>query len=113
MYAIVYVTTGDMEKAKTISRMMVEEGLAACANLYPIHSIYRWKGKVESNDEVSIMFKTKEMLVDMLVSRVKKVHDYELPCIVSWKIGKGSQEYMDWIGASVRKVPSLGRRPSP
>lgn len=103
MYVIVYVTAGDRKKAETLGRRMVEERLAACANIFPIHSIYRWNGNVEEGDEVGIIFKTRDTLVDAFAKRIKKLHGYELPCIVSWKIDRGSKEYLDWIGESTKK----------
>ena len=103
MYAIVYVTAGDRKKAETLGRKMVEERLAACANIFPIRSIYRWKGNVEEGDEAGIIFKTKEKLIAAFTKRIEELHDYELPCIVSWKIDCGSKQYLDWIGKSTKK----------
>jgi periplasmic divalent cation tolerance protein len=102
MYSIVYVTAGDREKAEELCHKVVEEGLAACANIHPIRSVYMWKGKIETGDEVGMMLKTRDTLVDALTRRVKELHSYELPCVVSWKIGRGSQEYLDWIGESTK-----------
>jgi len=51
MFSVIYITAGDREEAMKIGRTLVEEGLAACANLFPITSIYQWKGKIEEGSE--------------------------------------------------------------
>jgi len=100
MYAIVYVTASGKRKAETLCRRIVNEGLAACGNIFPIHSIYRWKGKIERSEEVGIFFKTREDLLLRLTERIKELHEYELPCIISWRIEYGDQEYLNWIKES-------------
>jgi len=97
MFSIVYITAGDMEEAKKIGRKLVEERLAACANIFPIASIYRWKGKIEDANEFGIIVKTKTEKVKELEKRVKELHSYEVPCVVSFRIEEGSKDYLDWI----------------
>ena len=41
MFSVVYITAGSMDEAKSIGRVLVEERLAACANIFPITSIFR------------------------------------------------------------------------
>jgi len=79
----------------------VEERLAACANIFPINSIFRWKDNIEDAEEFGIIIKTKTIKVRDVEKRVKQLHSYEVPCIVSFKIGSGSEEYLKWIGESV------------
>ena len=82
---------------------MVEERLAACANLLgPCRSIYRWKGAVETADEVAAIFKTTAAEADALIVRVVTLHSYEVPCVVSWPIDKLASAYASWVEDSVR-----------
>lgn len=97
MFSIVYITAGDMEEAKRIGRVLVEEKLAACANIFPIDSIYRWKGNVEEAKEYGIFVKTKSEKVKAIEKRVKEIHSYEVPCVVSFYLKEGSKDYLEWI----------------
>lgn len=92
-----YITAPDIKEAEKIGRTLVEEKLAACVNIFPIISIYRWKGKIEKAREVVIIAKTKKVLFSKLVRRVAEIHSYELPCIVGFDIWQGKKEFLEWI----------------
>ena len=98
----VYAVFADADEAERISRAMVEERLAACINILgPIRSIYRWKGAVESADEVAAIFKTAQHQADALIARIAGLHSYDLPCIVTWPVDKLLVSYADWVEGSV------------
>ena len=98
----VYAVFADAEEAERIGRAVVEGRLAACMNLIsPIRSIYRWKGAVETAEEVSAIFKTSEGQVDALMTRIAGLHSYEVPCVVAWPIEKVLGSYADWVDESV------------
>ncbi len=97
MYSIVYTTISDKEGAEELSKELLEEGLIACANYHEISSMYRWKGEIEKGDEVGMILKTREGLVDELIDTIEEIHPYETPCALSFEIEKGSDEYLRWI----------------
>jgi periplasmic divalent cation tolerance protein len=98
----VYMTAANVDEAKTIGRELVESRLAACVNILPqMHSIYRWEGKIEDATEVVMVAKTTAAKLPQLTARVKSLHSYECPCIVSLKVEGGYQPYLDWITGSV------------
>jgi periplasmic divalent cation tolerance protein len=99
-YRSVYITAKEIEEARRIGRVLVDEKLAACANYFPISSIYWWKGQMEEADETAIIVKTRAGLVDGLIKRVKELHSYKVPCVVSWIIEKGNPDYLEWIRES-------------
>jgi periplasmic divalent cation tolerance protein len=101
MFSIIYITAGDMPEARKIGRILVEERLAACANIFPITSIFRWKGNVDEASEFVIIVKTRTEKVKEIEKRVKEIHSYEVPCVVSFKIEDGSCKYLEWINDSV------------
>ncbi|VVB89487.1 Divalent-cation tolerance protein CutA [uncultured archaeon] len=103
MFSIVYITAGDMEEARSIGRKLVEARLAACANIFPITSVFRWKGKIDESDEFGIIVKTRTDKVKEIENTVKKIHSYEVPCVVSFKLDEGSKEYFKWIKESVEE----------
>jgi periplasmic divalent cation tolerance protein len=98
MYVIVEVTTAGKDESKKIGKTVVSERLAACANIIPaVTSFYWWKGKLEEDSESILLLKTKKECLDRLISRVKELHSYENPAIISLPIEKGSETYLNWI----------------
>ncbi len=103
---IVYITTKNREEAIQIGSAVVEEKLAACANIIDgMESIYRWKEKIETGKECILILKTSYSNVSRLTERVKELHSYEVPCIISLNLSEqeGNPEYLDWIQDSVQK----------
>jgi periplasmic divalent cation tolerance protein len=91
-------TFPDVEMANGIARTLVEEKFAACANIIPaVHSIYRWKGKVEAGGEVIVFFKTTRDRQKAFQGKLRSLHPYELPEIIYIKIDKGSPDYLGWV----------------
>ena len=101
MFSIIYITAGDMEEARKIGRALVEERLAACVNIFPITSIFRWKDNVDESGELAIIAKTVSDKIRKIEERVRQIHSYEVPCVISWSIEDGSAPYLDWIRESV------------
>src|SRR5512146_3096610 len=99
---LVITTTGSREEAEKIAHALVERRLAACANIVgPIHSIYRWQGKVESADEHLLIIKTTAAMFDGVRKAIRELHSYELPECIQLPIEGGSAEYLRWIEESV------------
>ena len=105
-YRSIYITAKDETEAKNIGRILVREKLAACINYFPVKSIYRWKGGVEESGEIAIIAKTRAELVDRIIERVKQLHSYEVPCVVSWVIEKGNPDFLEWIKESTENSES-------
>jgi periplasmic divalent cation tolerance protein len=98
----VYAVFANAEEAERIGRTVIEERLAACINILgPIRSIYRWKGKIESAEEVAAIFKTHHWRTDALMERLAALHSYDVPCVVSWPIDKILGPYAEWVEDSV------------
>jgi periplasmic divalent cation tolerance protein len=96
--SVVFVTAPNEEEAAKIGRTLVEERLAACANIAPrIRSIYRWQGQVHDEEECLIIIKTATSLFEALQNRVKELHSYEVPEIVSFPVARGLPQYLDWV----------------
>ncbi len=98
-FVVVFVTCGSEEEASKIARALVEERLAACANIVsPIRSIYRWEGKIWDEREWLLVIKTQETRFQDLEKRVKSLHSYEVPEVISLPILAGSSSYLNWLG---------------
>jgi periplasmic divalent cation tolerance protein len=100
----VYITFANPEEAQRIGRLLVAEQLAACVNFFPVQSIYRWQGEIEHSDEVASIAKTRAENVEALTLRVKELHSYQNPCIVSWRIERGSPAFLEWIRDSTERA---------
>ena len=94
----VYAIFADMDEARRIAGAVVEERLAACANLLgPCESIYRWQGKIESATEAAAIFKARADKAEALVARIAELHSYEVPAIVIWPIETALPAYAEWV----------------
>lgn len=97
-FVVALVTCGSEEEALKIARALVENGLAACVNLIsPVRSIYRWKGKVLDEKEWLLIIKTLGERFEKLEEKVKSLHSYSVPEIISLPILEGSSSYLEWV----------------
>lgn len=95
---LAYITAPSREEALKLARILVEERLAACANVFEgITSFYWWEGKVQQEGEVSLLVKTRADRLEALMARVREIHSYTVPCVVSWPIVAGNGPFLDWI----------------
>jgi periplasmic divalent cation tolerance protein len=98
MMLAVYVTCPDQNTAERIATTVVEERLAACANILgSVKSIYRWQNQVEHADEIGLVLKTTEEGFEALRQRVVTLHPYEVPCIVGTEMTHGHAPYLSWL----------------
>ncbi|WP_448502244.1 divalent-cation tolerance protein CutA [Sphingomonas sp.] len=83
--ALVHVTFPSTEEAEAVARLVVEERLAACANVMAsCTSVYRWRDSVETDVETPVLFKTSMERALALRDRIVDVHSHELPAIELW-----------------------------
>ena len=98
---VILTTWPDADSARAAARALVGEKLAACANIVPgVESIYRWEGKVETGAEVLMILKTTIARYQMLETRIRALHTYELPEIVSLRVTDGLPAYLRWVEQS-------------
>jgi periplasmic divalent cation tolerance protein len=101
-YGIVLVTVASKEEGEAIASALVEAKLAACVTLFPVQSLYTWKGKVHSDSEWQLTIKTALACFPALSAKIQSLHSYEVPEIIALPIVAGSQPYLDWIGENVQ-----------
>ncbi len=95
---LVYMTCSSEEEARRIGRTLVEERLAACANVVAgMRSCYWWQGEVQEDEEAVLIAKTRAALVDRLSARVKELHSSDVPCIVALALDGGNPDFLKWI----------------
>jgi periplasmic divalent cation tolerance protein len=100
----IYMTAGSKTEARKIGKALVESRLAACVNILDnMQSIYRWEEKVQEDSEVVLIAKTTDRLVAQLIDKVKSLHSYDCPCIVSLPVSSGNPPFLDWVREEVKK----------
>lgn len=96
--AFIYITAGNMDEAKKISRELISRRLAACVNIIDnMVSMFWWEDEIQEDKEVILIAKTKASLVTELIETVKSAHSYDCPCIVSLPVSDGNGAFLDWI----------------
>ena len=104
MYIVILVTAKDKIEAQKIASKLVSEKLVACANIIDnVRSIFWWESKVDSANEVLLIFKSKKTLFKKIEKTVKSIHSYSVPEIIALPIIVGEKTYLKWIEDSVKK----------
>ena len=100
-FRVVLVTAPDLKTARKLAQAALTAKLVACANLVPkIESHYWWQGKLESNAEVLIVFKTTRAKLAALEKLVVALHPYDTPEFITLSLAEGNAKYLDWLAAS-------------
>jgi periplasmic divalent cation tolerance protein len=95
-FIIIYITNPNLKTAKKISMHLIKKRLVACSNIFPINSLYWWKGKIQNSKEVVSIVKTKKENYNKVKNEVKKIHPYETPCIMKIN-AQANKDYEKWI----------------
>jgi periplasmic divalent cation tolerance protein len=93
-----YVPCPSLGEAKQIGKTLVEEKLAACANVIKhIESCYFWEGKLNEDNEVLLILKASEKNHAQIEKKIKELHTYDVPCIIAIKPHAVNKEYKEWV----------------
>ncbi len=95
---IVLITASSNDEAAKVGTALVEDHLAACVNIVSgIRSIFFWEGRVRNEQEALLLCKSRQQLLDRLISRVKELHSYTVPEILVLPVIGGSLDYISWL----------------
>ena len=95
---VVLITASSADEAAKIGRALVEEHLVACANIAGgVRSLFFWEGKTRDAQETILICKSRSVLLDRIIDRVKQLHSYTVPEIIALPIIAGSKDYLDWV----------------
>ena len=98
---IILTTAGDKQSAEDIAWALVERKLAACVNIVPMQSVFRWKDEIEKQAEFLLIVKTTKEAFERVAAAVKELNSYELPECIEIPIETGTASYLSWIAESV------------
>ncbi len=99
---VVFTAFANEADAARVARILVEERLIACANLFPgARSIYRWKDAVKDEPEVVVLMKARKQDWTALLSRLHELHPYETPECIAVRVAAGAPRYMAWLEESL------------
>ena len=100
----IFTTCGSEETALTIAAAVVDQGYAACVNIFPsIKSYYYYKGGTHLDEEVMLMIKTTRNHFATVSQVITELHTYEVPEILVLPVEACSDGYLDWIEHSVSR----------
>jgi len=97
---IVFVTHPE-KGAREFARRLVEQRVAACCNLVPVVSVYRWRGELEEDGEVLLIVKTLEARLSELQAILDEHHPYDVPELVAWTPDHVSAPYLAWLAGEL------------
>ena len=98
----VYITNPNKEEAALVARHLLKKHLIACANMFPISSLYWWEGEIEEGNEVVLIAKTTAEQYDAVKREVEEIHPYEVPCIVQIP-AQANAPYYEWLIGSMKE----------
>ncbi|MBS3061051.1 MAG: divalent-cation tolerance protein CutA [Candidatus Diapherotrites archaeon] len=98
MSTIGFVSFPTRQDAKETIARLLEKRLIACAQIVPeIESAYRWKGRIETNNETLVLLKTNPTKINDVISEIQKHHSYELPVIEFINVDHSTPAVQQWI----------------
>ena len=100
--AFVWCAFPSTDSAETVARAVLDERLAACANILPqIRSLFRWQGEIASADEVAVLFKTDTARLDALIARTAELHPYDTPAVAGWTAEATTPAVREWLASEL------------
>jgi periplasmic divalent cation tolerance protein len=109
-FAVVLVTAPDLKTARRLARTALEAKLAACVNLVDkIQSHYWWSGKILTDTEVLMLFKTRNSCLSELEKLIMAKHPYEVSEFIALRLSDGNRDYLSWIAESTNLISARGR----
>jgi periplasmic divalent cation tolerance protein len=96
-FCLILTTAGSREEAERLAELLVEQRLAACAQIVSIASTYRWQGRVVKDPEFLLLVKTRAALYPQVQSAIVANHSYEIPEVIQLPIKQGLDRYLGWI----------------
>ena len=95
-FIFIYITNPTKKEARKIAKHLLSKKLIACANIFPVDSLYRDKSKIAEEKEFVLIAKTKKDNFEQVKKEVEKIHPYDIPCIVKIPVSS-NEKYYKWL----------------
>ena len=102
-FFLVTTTVASPDEAKTLARALVEARLAACVQVLPMASTYRWEGAVETAAEQLLLCKIRAVDYADVEAEIRARHAYNVPEIIALPIAEGSPGYLGWLSEATAR----------
>lgn len=101
MIKVVYITNPNKEEAERIATHLLEKNLIACANIFPINSLYWWQGSLKNSEECVVIAKTVESHYELIKKEVELIHSYSTPCVVGFSCS-ANESFFSFVNNAVK-----------
>ncbi|VVT03151.1 Divalent-cation tolerance protein CutA [Erythrobacter sp. EC-HK427] len=100
--ALIWSPFGDRQSAEAVAEVLLAEKLIACANILPgVTALFQWHGKVDRAEEVGVLFKTTQNLLDKATVRIAELHPYDTPAVIGWHCEAAPPATLGWLEQSL------------
>ncbi|OGY45599.1 MAG: hypothetical protein A2731_02380 [Candidatus Buchananbacteria bacterium RIFCSPHIGHO2_01_FULL_39_8] len=101
MLVSISVTCKNKKEATKIASALLKKKLIACANIWPVGSIYWWQDKIQNTREVMLVCKSLKKNVSKIEKEIETLHSYEVPVIIV-EVVNANKKCLDWIRAVIK-----------
>lgn len=96
--ALIWCPFPDQDAALRAVHALLDEKLIACGNVLPgMTSVFVWNGTKETGQEVGVLLKTNEVLLEPAVARLAELHPYEEPAVLGWRCDTAAKGTLAWL----------------
>ena len=95
---IISTTTDSNKTANVIAESLVKDNLSPCVQIaINIHSVYKWKDKLNKSDEILLFIKTIPEKVQDCKKLILNYHNYDVPEIIVTNGEILNDKYRNWF----------------
>jgi periplasmic divalent cation tolerance protein len=99
---LIYVVLAGFDEAVKIAKTLLAEKLCGCVNILPnITSIYHWNDELQTENEVAMLVKTNIKNQEAAMQRIKQLHSYQTPCIITLGINAVNADFAHWLSGNI------------
>lgn len=101
---LIYTLFGSKAEARKVAKILITEKQVACANHFaPALSQFVWEGEFCEEEEFPVLFKTSHGCSAIAMQRLKALHSYDAPAIISWSADICDPTYAKWLSEQLEK----------
>ncbi|MGC2360539.1 MAG: divalent-cation tolerance protein CutA [Thermoplasmata archaeon] len=107
---LVLTTYPNRERALAAVAGALTRRLAACGSVMPVDSKYWWRGRVQSESEALVLFKTLPKHVGALFRYLEEAHPYSVPEIVELDVPRVAPGYLAYLTGTLERSTAPSSR---